>query len=52
MNTGPLSSNADANARVSQIHSSATQSLGAEERKVDEEMAREYFGLNRPGREA
>ena len=61
MNTGPLSSNAGADTLAGQIHSSATPSLGSEERKENEEMrrtgiiqserqvfdlAREHFGLN------
>jgi hypothetical protein len=54
------------NTHEEQIHSSATQSLGSEERKEDEEMrrtgiiqserqleelAREYFDLNQKGGE-
>jgi hypothetical protein len=61
MNTGPSSSNTGADTLAGQIHSSATQSLGSDERKEDEEMhrtgiiqserqvfeiAREYFGFN------
>jgi hypothetical protein len=38
MNTGSFSSNAGADTPAGRIHSSATQSLGSEERKEDEEM--------------